>query len=185
MRVGVLACSLLLACTADPADDDTGADAESSSSSSSTETTSTTETTSSTSASTTVGTTLDDTSSEGESSSGAPACDEGSGEPEGYAARIEPIVADHCSCHRAGSPAGLSLRCGDGYGELVDVESTQGEPLVRVLPGDVTQSYMWLKLTSQHVGAGGSGEQMPLNRPPLSTDELATIQGWIEAGAPP
>jgi hypothetical protein len=56
---------------------------------------------------------------------------------------------------------------------------------VRVLPGDVTQSYMWLKLTNQHVGAGGSGGQMPLNHSPLSNEDLAIIQGWIEAGAPP
>ena len=177
----VLVGGLLLACATDPVDDETGAGSGSSSSSSGATTSSTTTTSSSATTSSTGG----DESSELESSSGAPACDEGTGDPEGYAARIEPIVADHCSCHRAGSPAGLSLRCNEGYGELVDVESTQAEPLARVLPGDVTQSYMWLKLTNQHVGAGGSGGAMPLNRPPLSTEDLAIIQGWIEAGAPP
>ncbi|HWB80005.1 MAG TPA: hypothetical protein VG755_33805 [Nannocystaceae bacterium] len=79
----------------------------------------------------------------------------------------------------------MSLDCGEGYLDLVEVASTEAAPLARVIPGNLAQSYMWLKLTNQHLAAGGSGGRMPLNEVPLSAEDLSTIQAWIEAGAPP
>ncbi len=182
MRVCALACVLAFGCAGDGSDD-VGDGSSSSSSSSSTSTSSTT--TSTTSTSTTTG---DASSSEDEGSSeastGEPGCGDTTG-GDGYAALVEPILAANCSCHRAGSPAGLSLACGEGYDDLVEVASSEAAPLARVIPGNLAQSYLWLKLTNQHLGAGGSGARMPLNELPLSRDDLATIRAWIEAGAPP
>jgi hypothetical protein len=177
----VLACAVLLGCADASGGDEAGNGSSDESSSSSS--TSTTLTSSSTEPITTTATPED--SGEAESSSGAPACDDGTGGADGYAALIEPIVAANCSCHRTGSPAGLSLRCGEGYFDLVEIASTEAEPLPRVLPGTIAQSYMWLKLTNQHLDVGGSGGRMPLNETPLSTEDLGTIRTWIEAGAPP
>jgi len=51
---------------------------------------------------------------------------------------------------------------------------------LRVLPGDPGASFLVAKL----VGTHDCGSPMPLTGPPLSDEDLATIVGWIAAGAP-
>ena len=82
------------------------------------------------------------------------------------------------SCHGSGA-AGTHLRIG-ARGDLVNVASTERPSLNRVSPGDVTTSYLYLKV----VGDGGiDGGRMPLGGP-FDARMAPLIASWIEAGAP-
>lgn len=89
-------------------------------------------------------------------------------------------------CHGSNGPAeGLSLVEGLAYNNLVGQLSTQVPEMARVQPNDPNGSYLILKLEGR---AGNSGPdaidtQMPFNRPPLSSAELAVIKEWILNGA--
>jgi hypothetical protein len=94
---------------------------------------------------------------------------------------IQPIFNTNCSCHIAGIEAGLNLQ--DAYDDLVNVPATQAD-LDRVEPGDPAASYLFLKLTDAHVGAGGEGGRMPLGGGALPRATIDLIEDWILAGAP-
>jgi hypothetical protein len=53
----------------------------------------------------------------------------------------------------------------------------------QIEPGDPDKSYLLRKVSGTQLDAGGTGGRMPLGRPPLSADELATLRRWIEQGA--
>lgn len=99
---------------------------------------------------------------------------------------VLPIFAASCAanqCHHApAGPEGLSLDGGDVWGDLVDAPATQSA-LVRVAPGDPLGSYLWHKLTGTQLEAGGYGETMPFDQPPLEEAELDAIYRWILEGA--
>lgn len=101
-----------------------------------------------------------------------------------FATAVQPIFTASCAlagCHSAGSAeAGLVLASGAALQNLVNVPSTQLPSLRRVLPGDADASYLVRKIR----GDGGiSGGRMPLNRPPLAAEQIATIVAWINQGA--
>ncbi|HSG46352.1 MAG TPA: hypothetical protein VLA43_00930 [Longimicrobiales bacterium] len=82
------------------------------------------------------------------------------------------------SCHGAAESAGLRLTTGESYGELVNVQATS-EPVVRVIPGDATGSYLVIKLEGrQTVGA-----RMPEGGTPLDAIDMGNIRNWINQGA--
>lgn len=82
------------------------------------------------------------------------------------------------SCHGSAMSAGLDLRAGSSYAELVDVDATQ-EPIVRVIPGNADQSYLVIKLEGrQTVGAS-----MPLGGTALDNIDLTNIKNWINQNA--
>jgi hypothetical protein len=89
------------------------------------------------------------------------------------------------SCHGGSNPQqGLNLATGQSFKSLINKSAQDGTRL-RVNPGNSTASYMFQKII-----AGGtiSGSRMPLGcggNNCLTADEIATIQSWIDEGAPP
>jgi hypothetical protein len=100
-----------------------------------------------------------------------------------FAAIQANILTPICSvCHiGGGAPEGLRLDAVNSYNLLVGVPSTEVPPLLRVKPGDPSNSYIIQKLQ----GHAAVGAQMPLGGPYLSADTIAFIQQWITNGAPP
>ncbi len=94
-------------------------------------------------------------------------------DPVDYPGAVKPVLARRCySCHgalkqRAGlrlDTAGLILKGGDG-GPAIE-------------PGRSADSLLVEAIT------GSEGWRMPPEGPPLSTDEIGLIRGWIDRGAP-
>lgn len=84
-------------------------------------------------------------------------------------------------CHvGANAPMGLSLEAGNSYGALVGVASSQASGLLRVEPGDPSNSYLVQKLE----GRAAVGARMPLGLPALPDATIAVIRQWIADGAP-
>lgn len=81
-------------------------------------------------------------------------------------------------CHGSSAQAGLDLRTGNSYGNLVEVTATQAD-MFRVTPGDPTNSYLIRKVE----GTASFGEQMPLGGTPLDAIDLANLRNWISSGA--
>lgn len=109
----------------------------------------------------------------------------GGGDPGvNFAAQIQPIFDASCAsagCHNQSSAqAGLVLAAGASFGNLVNVPSSQQPGLRRVQPGDPDASYLVRKLEG---GPAITGGRMPLNRTPLSGDEIILIRQWIAEGA--
>jgi hypothetical protein len=75
--------------------------------------------------------------------------------------------------------AGLDLRAGISYGELVDVPATS-EPFPRVDPGNPDGSYLVIKLE----GRQSVGDRMPQTGASLDSIDLTNIRNWISQGAP-
>lgn len=56
---------------------------------------------------------------------------------------------------------------------------------VYVIPTDAGNSYLWQKLTGQHLVSGGSGGMMPAEGDELSHVEKQFVSDWIDGGALP
>lgn len=82
------------------------------------------------------------------------------------------------SCHGVVEAAGLRLTSGNSYAELVNVQATS-EPVVRVIPGNATGSYLMVKLEGRQTVGG----RMPDGGAPLDTIDLHNIRNWINQGA--
>ena len=96
---------------------------------------------------------------------------------------IQPIWSSTCGpgCHTGGSASG-DLALDEGYAATLGVPSSvEGYSLV--VPGDLDNSYLWLKLEGTHDLVGGEGSKMPLGNS-LTDEELALIEAWIADGAP-
>lgn len=86
------------------------------------------------------------------------------------------------TCHTgASAPQGLRLDADNSYDLLVGVRSNQQPSLERVDPGNPDASYLIRKLE----GTAATGEQMPLDLPPLPQSDINVIRQWIAEGAPP
>jgi hypothetical protein len=119
-------------------------------------------------------------------SNGQPLSSSSSGGPVPLAATFDAIQANVftpiCSvCHiGATAPEGLMLDAAHSYNLLVDHPSTEVPSILRVAPGDPTNSYIIQKLEG-HAAVGG---QMPLGETPLPAATIAFIAQWITDGAP-
>lgn len=82
------------------------------------------------------------------------------------------------SCHGTAQQAGLDLRTGSSFAELVNVRATS-EPIVRVIPGNPDGSYLVIKLE----GRQSVGDRMPQTGAPLDSIDLTNIRNWIAQGA--
>jgi hypothetical protein len=122
------------------------------------------------------------------------ACDGGSacvmggcdcaGDGVSFTAEVEPVLVDGCAgvgCHGFPvSAAGLDLRLGQAYANLVGVPSTQCDDRLLVAPGQPGASYLMDKLQGINLCFG---TQMPKADQPLSASDLAAISEWICRGA--
>jgi hypothetical protein len=95
----------------------------------------------------------------------------------------EHVFTPICSvCHiGAGAPEGLQLDAAHSYNLLVGVPSAEMPSLLRVKPGDPTDSYIVHKIKGPPGIVGG---QMPLNEKPLDPATMQAIEQWIMNGAP-
>jgi hypothetical protein len=103
-------------------------------------------------------------------------------EDPSFAQHIQPIFTASCAlsgCHNAGAAAGLDLRAGRSYAQLVGVASTQDPSTLRVEAGDAQNSYLVIKIE----GRQSIGSRMPLGRTSLSAEETGTVRNWIGLGA--
>jgi hypothetical protein len=96
--------------------------------------------------------------------------------------RVFSVSCTFSACHdAASSQQGLNLSVGSAYSNLVNAPATG--PMgnrVRVIPGDVKNSYLIEKLTSTTPAAGA---RMPSNGDPLEPDRLQLVEDWIMGGA--
>jgi len=110
----------------------------------------------------------------------------GCGPTVSFSTQVQPIFTANCAsagCHTGNRPsAGLSLANGSAYAALVNVASSSScTSLLRVKPGNTSQSYLLNKL----VGTGiCSGTQMPKAGTKLPSGQLDAVTGWICEGAP-
>lgn len=113
---------------------------------------------------------------------GTPAgCTDLDGFPEQQAvdfeSRIQPIFANCTGCHGENGSAGLDLRPGEAFGNLVGVESTTNPPQARVQPFEPGDSLLLSAVNC--ATTGGPSFQMPGTDP----EQRALIRDWIAQGA--
>ncbi|MFN2375016.1 MAG: DUF4215 domain-containing protein [Candidatus Binatia bacterium] len=88
-------------------------------------------------------------------------------------------------CHGAGAEAGLDLRAGNSYADLVGVDSSIQPSTKRVFPGDQDLSMLYLKIAKKTLGtAGVPGTAMPPNSATVTEEHLEALRLWIRGGAP-
>ena len=96
--------------------------------------------------------------------------------PVDYTSQVKPILTAHCvTCHGAAKPRGglrldtaAAAMAGGKGGPAVLPGKGAESPLVEALRGD----------EKKH-----ATDRMPLNRPPLSSEEIKLIENWIDQGA--
>ena len=102
-----------------------------------------------------------------------------------FALNVQPIFDQHCAvvgCHVPGTPPeGQILSAGFAYSNIVNVQSQEVTTLKRVTPGDLSTSYLYMKIS----GTQSQGDIMP---PSTTTDLLPeadknAIMSWITEGA--
>jgi hypothetical protein len=89
-------------------------------------------------------------------------------------------VCEHCHAG-ANAPAGLRLDAANSYAMLVGVASVERPAILRVAPGDPSNSYLIQKLE----GTAAVGERMPAGLPALPQADIDIIRQWITDGALP
>jgi hypothetical protein len=95
------------------------------------------------------------------------------------------------TCHKAGTPPqglilGPDLDVATLRANIVDVASHEAPTLKRIAPNDPNNSYLLLKVKGLQGGATcptSCGVQMPKDMTPLTADQIAQIQAWVNAGA--
>jgi mono/diheme cytochrome c family protein len=97
--------------------------------------------------------------------------------------QVQEIFTGRCiGCHNVSSaPHGLILVEGQSHALLVNIPSKEVPSLMRVEPGDPDNSYLVQKVE----GTAAVGGRMPLNRTPLTDEQIALIRRWISEGANP
>ena len=104
------------------------------------------------------------------------------GPPKSLATDVQPIFDANCtSCHSgAFPPKNMSLAPGVAFGDIVSIDSVEVPGVVRVLPGDPDNSYLFWKITDN---PGITNNPMPLGSYPMTQREIRMIRRWIEQGA--
>ncbi|WP_143141259.1 hypothetical protein [Nannocystis exedens] len=101
----------------------------------------------------------------------------------GFAADIQPIFSDYCTCHGDGQPE-PDLGIGRAYDSIVGVPASDVKGMALVAPGSPEDSYLWHKVAGSQSQVGGAGKRMPPNDE-LQPGDLAAIEQWIADGALP
>lgn len=95
------------------------------------------------------------------------------------------VFTPHCAlsgCHTgSGAPFGLDLSSVTASAASLDgVFSAEKPAMLRIAPGDATNSYLYWKVSAN---PGIAGDPMPLTGGPLSAGDLSLIASWIDGGA--
>jgi mono/diheme cytochrome c family protein len=91
-----------------------------------------------------------------------------------YIRHVKPVLTNHCvSCHGPEKPRG-GLRL-----DTAAAARRGGKEGPAVVPGKADESPLIAAVLGE-----GPGERMPLNRPPLSRDQIDLLRAWIDQGAP-
>ena len=95
------------------------------------------------------------------------------------------VLTPRCAlsgCHvGSGAPFGLDMSSvSASRSNLVNVTSGENSSMMRVLPSDAENSYMYWKITAN---PGIGGDPMPLTGGPLSQGQIDLIASWIDGGA--
>lgn len=94
-------------------------------------------------------------------------------------ASVQQLLTGTCSgCHPP--LQGMDLTASHVYASIVNVKSREVPSLMRVKPGDPTDSYLYQKVTQAKPMVG---VRMPKGGQPLTPDEITTLRVWIEQGA--
>ena len=113
-----------------------------------------------------------------------------------FVENVRPILEKTCSsCHSESSPEsalslGGQISSADVVKGLVNVTAMHGGQFKRVVPGDPSKSWLYLKVSDMARAAGCTGAMCnaqvmpPTGQVTLSTAELGAIQKWIMNGAP-
>jgi len=84
-------------------------------------------------------------------------------------------------CHDTlGQQSSQVLAPGLSYAQTVNRPSVEMPSLMRVVPGDPANSYLYRKIT----GAGITGDRMPQGGPFLTDAQTKLVRDWIRRGAP-
>jgi hypothetical protein len=92
---------------------------------------------------------------------------------------FEPLC-EHCHAG-ANAPAGLRLDAANSYAMLVGIPSVERPSILRVAPGDPSNSYLIQKLE----GTAAVGERMPAGLPAVPQSSIDVVRQWILEGAAP
>ena len=82
------------------------------------------------------------------------------------------------SCHGSARQAGMDLRSGSAYANLVNVIASE-VPVARVIPGNANASYIIVKVEGRQT----TGVRMPKDGIPLDNIDLTNLKNWINLGA--
>jgi hypothetical protein len=94
-------------------------------------------------------------------------------------AAVQQLLTGNCAgCHPPNQ--GMDLTTGHVFANIVNVKSHEVPSLLRVKPGDPTNSYLYQKVTQAKPMVG---VRMPKDGQPLTADEITTLRVWIEQGA--
>lgn len=96
-----------------------------------------------------------------------------------FESQIQPILNNCTGCHGDNGLAGMDLRPGESFDNLVDVTSTTNPARLRVEPFEPESSALLLATNCD--APGGPGFQMGN----VSLEERALIRDWIAQGALP
>ena len=96
-----------------------------------------------------------------------------------FSTQILPVLSSCTGCHGDGGAAGLDLRAGEAYANLVGVTATTNPQRLRVAPGAPDRSLLLAAINCEVTG--GPAFRMPGTEPA----ERALIRDWIAQGALP
>ena len=103
-----------------------------------------------------------------------------------FSTNVAPIFEKRCAvggCHSiATHQAGLTLDSTRAYNALVGVPSSLRPTILRVAPGQPSQSWL-VTMISADDATRENFSRMPLATQPLTANQIATIVRWIEQGA--
>ncbi|KAB2880278.1 hypothetical protein F9K33_05580 [bacterium] len=98
-------------------------------------------------------------------------------------AKVQAVFNAKCvSCHSSEqAPMGLSLEAGYSYRNLVNNASIEDPSLKRIMPNNVSDSYLYRKIIRDQEQLPFKDEGMPLDDEKLSKDEINVIENWIQS----
>jgi Carboxypeptidase regulatory-like domain len=109
----------------------------------------------------------------------------GLGEPVAYG-EVQAVFDRYaCTACHPGVNSSLNLRQGRSYDDLVGIRALEDPQLVRVVAGDPSSSFLYLKLGGDPpVGdIPAIGTRMPPRAPPIDQGDLELVRRWIAQGA--